>query len=87
MIDALITWSLKNRFLVVCATLFVIAFGIKAVCETPVDAIPDLSENQVIVFADWPKRAFRLRVRAGVGSLRRTYWPQHGCPGLHPMAA
>lgn len=57
MIDALITWSLKNRFLVVCATLGIIAFGIKAVHETPVDAIPDLSENQVIVFADWMGRS------------------------------
>ncbi len=57
MINALITWSLKNRFLVVCATLCVIAFGIKAVRETPVDAIPDLSENQVIVFADWMGRS------------------------------
>lgn len=57
MIDAVITWSLRNRFLVVCATLCVIAFGIKAVRETPVDAIPDLSENQVIVFADWMGRS------------------------------
>ena len=57
MINALITWSLKNRFLVVCATLCVIAFGIRAVRETPVDAIPDLSENQVIVFADWIGRS------------------------------
>lgn len=57
MIEALITWSLRNRFLVACATLFIIAFGIKAIYQTPVDAIPDLSENQVIVFADWPGRS------------------------------
>ena len=57
MINGLITWSLKNRFLVVCATLAVIAFGINAVRETPVDAIPDLTENQVIVFADWMGRS------------------------------
>lgn len=57
MIDALITWSLQNRFLVVCATLCACALGFKAVRETPVDAIPDLSENQVIVFADWPGRS------------------------------
>lgn len=57
MTNGLITWSLKNRFLVVCATLAMIAFGIKAVRETPVDAIPDLSENQVIVFADWMGRS------------------------------
>jgi Cu(I)/Ag(I) efflux system membrane protein CusA/SilA len=57
MINALITWSLRNRFLVVCATLCVCALGFKAVRETPIDAIPDLSENQVIVFADWPGRS------------------------------
>jgi copper/silver efflux system protein len=57
MINALITWSLKNRFLVACATLFIVAFGIKAIYQTPVDAIPDLSENQVIVFADWMGRS------------------------------
>jgi len=57
MIDALITWSLRNRFLVVCATLAVVVFGIMAVRETPVDALPDLSENQVIVFADWMGRS------------------------------
>ena len=57
MIDALITWSLRNRFLVACATLFLIAFGVRALRHTPVDAIPDLTENQVIVFADWMGRS------------------------------
>lgn len=57
MINTLITWSLQNRFLVVCAALCACALGFKAVRETPVDAIPDLSENQVIVFADWPGRS------------------------------
>lgn len=57
MINRIIEWSLRNRFLVVCATLIVIGWGIRAVYLTPVDAIPDLSENQVIVFADWPGRS------------------------------
>jgi Cu(I)/Ag(I) efflux system membrane protein CusA/SilA len=57
MISALIAWSLRNRFLVACATLFVIAIGLFELRRTPVDAIPDLSENQVIVFADWPGRS------------------------------
>ncbi len=57
MINRLIEWSLRNRFIVVVATLFLIAAGIHAVLRTPVDAIPDLSENQVIVFADWPGRS------------------------------
>lgn len=57
MINRLIEWSLRNRFLVICATLFVIAMGIHSIYRTPVDAIPDLSENQVIVFADWSGRS------------------------------
>src|SRR4030095_12688191 len=57
MINHLIESSLKNRFLVACATLFLIAWGVRAIYRTPVDAIPDLSENQVIVFADWTGRS------------------------------
>src|SRR3954471_9578051 len=57
MITRLIEWSLRNRFLVVCGVLAIIAFGIRALYRTPVDAIPDLSENQVIVFADWSGRS------------------------------
>ena len=57
MIHALISWSLRNRFLVACGALFIIAIGIFEVRRTPIDAIPDLSENQVIVFADWPGRS------------------------------
>ena len=57
MIDALIAWSLRNRFLVACGMLVIVGWGIRAVYHTPVDAIPDLSENQVIVFADWAGRS------------------------------
>ena len=57
MINRLIEWSLRNRFLVICGVLFVIGWGIRSLYQTPVDAIPDLSENQVIVFADWPGRS------------------------------
>ena len=57
MINRLIEWSLRNRFLVVCGVLLVIGWGIRSLYHTPVDAIPDLSENQVIVFADWPGRS------------------------------
>src|SRR5678815_150450 len=57
MIPRLIEWSLRNRFIVAVATLFLVGWGIRAVFTTPVDAIPDLSENQVIVFADWPGRS------------------------------
>lgn len=58
-ISWLIDWSLRNRFLVACATLLLIAWGVFAVRHTPVDAIPDLSENQVLVFADWEGRSPR----------------------------
>src|SRR3954451_10330278 len=57
MISRIIEWSLRNRFIVASATLLVIAFGIHALFNTPVDAIPDLTENQVIVFADWAGRS------------------------------
>ena len=57
MIAGLIAWSLRNRFLVACAFLLTVAYGIIALRQAPVDAIPDLSENQVIVFADWPGRS------------------------------
>src|SRR5204862_1168371 len=57
MINSIIAWSLRNRFLVACGVLFMIGFGIHALYRTPVDAIPDLSENQVIIFADWTGRS------------------------------
>jgi Cu(I)/Ag(I) efflux system membrane protein CusA/SilA len=57
LINGIIEWSLRNRYVVACATLLIIGWGVRAVWRTPVDAIPDLSENQVIVFADWPGRS------------------------------
>ncbi len=57
MINRLIRWSLENRFLVLCASLLLFGWGLFAVRHVPVDAIPDLSENQVIVFADWEGRS------------------------------
>ena len=57
MINFLIKWSLENRFLVLGATLLLFGWGLFAVRHVPVDAIPDLSENQVIVFADWEGRS------------------------------
>ena len=57
MINRIIEWSLRNRFLVFCGVALLIGFGVRAVYRTPVDAIPDLSENQVVVFADWPGRS------------------------------
>jgi len=53
MIERIIEYSICNRFLVILAALVIAAWGSYAVINTPVDAIPDLSENQVIVFGDW----------------------------------
>ncbi len=57
MINRIIEWSLRNRYFVACATVLIVGWGVRSVFRTPVDAIPDLSENQVIVFADWPGRS------------------------------
>jgi Cu(I)/Ag(I) efflux system membrane protein CusA/SilA len=54
MLARLIDWSLRNVFLVLLATAFAVAAGVYAVLKTPVDAIPDLSDVQVIVFTEYP---------------------------------
>ena len=57
MITRLIHWSLHNRFIVLSAFFALCAWGVVALQRVPIDAIPDLSENQVIVYADWPGRS------------------------------
>src|SRR2546425_1569598 len=57
MINRLIEFSLKNRPLILIACLVLVAWGYWALLKTPIDAIPDLSENQVIVYTDWPGRS------------------------------
>jgi len=57
MIDKIIEWSVNNRFMVVLATLFIIAAGIIAMVKTPLDAIPDLSDVQVIIYTEYPGQA------------------------------
>src|SRR3954452_22912375 len=57
MIARIIEFSIRNRWLVILAWVGVALWGVYAVLRTPVDAIPDLSENQVIVFADWMGRS------------------------------
>jgi Cu(I)/Ag(I) efflux system membrane protein CusA/SilA len=59
MIEGLIEWSIRNRFLVILAALVVGVAGFRAFMTMPVDAIPDQSENQVIVFTDWMGRSPR----------------------------
>ena len=85
MINGIIRWSLQNRFIVLAAFLAICAWGVVALKRVPIDAIPDLSENQVIVYADWPGRSpqevedqitYRLSVSlqglAGVKAVRAT---------------
>jgi len=57
MIERIIAASVRNRFLVFVFTLFAIAAGIYALVHTPLDAIPDLSDAQVIVYTDWEGRS------------------------------
>src|SRR5438552_14494501 len=59
MIERLIEYSIRNRYLVMVLTAALTGLAIYAVLNTPVDAIPDLSENQVIVFTDWMGRSPR----------------------------
>jgi Cu(I)/Ag(I) efflux system membrane protein CusA/SilA len=57
MLNALIDWSARNKFLVVILTLFVTLAGVHAVWKTPLDALPDLSDVQVIIYTEAPGQA------------------------------
>ncbi len=56
MLNKIIEFSLKNRMIVLMLTALVIIWGIFVIRDTPIDAFPDLSENQVLVSADWMGR-------------------------------
>src|SRR5215207_9633300 len=57
MINRVLEFSVRHRFLVVAMYIGLAAWGWWAVTRAPIDAIPDLSDNQVIVFTDWPGRS------------------------------
>jgi len=57
MIEKIIEFSIRNKFLVILGTLFVILGGSYALLKTPLDAIPDLSDVQVIIFTEYPGQA------------------------------
>ena len=57
MIEKIIEWSINNKFMVILATVFVIFGGIFAMLNTPLDAIPDLSDVQVIIYTEYPGQA------------------------------
>ena len=57
MLGRIIEWSVRNVFLVLLATFFVVAAGVYSVMRTPLDAIPDLSDVQVIIYTEYPGQA------------------------------
>lgn len=57
MITGIIRWSIENRFLVIMAALFLFVSGVVAMRQTPLDAIPDLSDVQVIIKTNYPGQA------------------------------
>lgn len=60
MVHQIIDWSMRNRFIVLVLAIGIFVWGIFAVKKNPIDAIPDLSENQVIVFTEWMGRSPQL---------------------------
>ena len=56
MIEKIVSWSIHNRFFVSLFIGLIVAGGIYSIIKTPVDAIPDLSENQVIIYTEWMGR-------------------------------
>jgi copper/silver efflux system protein len=57
MLASLIRWSIQNRFLVLMGTLLLAAWGVHATLSTPLDALPDLSDTQVIIRTEFPGQA------------------------------
>ena len=57
MIERLIEYSARNRLLVIMVTVFAAVWGAWGLANVPLDAIPDLSDVQVIVFTEWPGRS------------------------------
>jgi Cu(I)/Ag(I) efflux system membrane protein CusA/SilA len=57
MLAKLIDWSARNPFIVLIATLLIVLGGVVAVIKTPLDALPDLSDTQVIVYTEYPGQA------------------------------
>ena len=57
MLERIINWSVRNVFLVLLATLFVVVAGFYSIIKTPLDAIPDLSDAQVMIYTEYPGQA------------------------------
>lgn len=57
MLEKIIEYSIKNRFIIIIATLFIFVWGVYSLAITPLDAIPDLSDVQVIIYTEYPGQA------------------------------
>ena len=57
MISKIIEYSARNKFIIFLVVIFLCAWGYWALMKTPLDAIPDLSDTQVIIFTDWGEEA------------------------------
>jgi hypothetical protein len=64
MIEKIIELSIKNKFLVILGTVFIIVAGVYAMLKIPLDAIPDLSDVQVIIFTEYPGQAPQVDLSA-----------------------
>jgi Cu(I)/Ag(I) efflux system membrane protein CusA/SilA len=84
MIERIIEWSAKNRLIVILAFLGLTAAGVWAASTTPVDAIPDLSENQVIVYTEWMGRSPKTVEEQVTYPLTTTL---QGLPGVRAVRA
>ncbi|WP_090993206.1 efflux RND transporter permease subunit [Pedobacter insulae] len=60
MVHKIIEWSMRNRFIVLVLSAGLFIWGVFSIQKNPIDAIPDLSENQVIVFTEWMGRSPQL---------------------------
>ena len=82
MIAKLIRWSVANRFLVLLATLFAVAWGIWSIKTTPIDALPDLSDVQVIIRTSYPGQAPRIVENQVTYPLATTMMSTGTAPGM-----
>jgi copper/silver efflux system protein len=60
MLKKIIEWSIQNRFLVILSIIFLIGIGIYSIVRIPIDAIPDLSDVQVIIYTEYPGQSPRI---------------------------
>ncbi|MGA9364140.1 MAG: efflux RND transporter permease subunit [Bacteroidota bacterium] len=60
MLQRIIEWSVRNKFLVILAVVFLTGWGIYSMLSTPIDAIPDLSDVQVIIYTEYPGQSPRI---------------------------